>query len=987
MLQPDVTPTTPAEVEEEEPRLKYQRLGASVSDILEKDPASCLCVSDKILALGTHDGTLHILDIHGNEVKTLSSHKAVINDICFDEQADFVASCSDDGSVSISGLYTEEVAVFQYGRPVKTIAVDPRYASRKTREFVTGGLAGQLILNSRGWLGSKDSVVHSGEGPIHVARWSGNYIAWANDLGVKVYDASIHRRIAFFGFERPAGSPVSMAAALRLRCHLFWEGDSTLFMGWADVIKIAKVRSTATSSTDGAKSVDVVASLRMDCIVSGLAPFGQDLAVLAYMLKPPTAAGHADDNGSADASLAGSADRPELKIVTWQNEDLASDALTIHGFEFYEATDYALATCDPLGRQGPPVQTSAAGTASGPHTRSTGEWLPNGREPLYYIISPKDVVAGRLRSSADRIAWLLEHSRFEQALHVADSDSSLKASVRQQVVHRYLDYLMKQGKAEEAAKLCPDLLKGDASMWERQVYLFAQRRQLAALALYIPTKDPRLRGTAYRMVLDAFLLSAADHPRLLSLLHTWPPDLYSLPALTEAVVHRVYRPGGDSAALLQCAAHLYQAQGRFDLALKILLRLQRPDVFDFITGNGLLALLKGPDIVQLLRIDESRALHLLADHAADVPPSVTVPALQAAVEEADHKETAGQGGAEGARSWRRRLHEYLDRLFRADATAASEFHGLQVGLYAEFAPAQLMSFLVSSQSYALGEAYELCAAAGLVREQVFILGRMGNAREALQLIIDQLGDIPQAIDFVQMQGDDELWELLITLALGSAESTGELMDHVGGYINPLALVSRIPPGLAIPRLRNRLVGIIADFRTQTSLREGCNAILTHDCLMLAQRLYSEVRRALRGMYIQLPAEQTPAAARSFPVASTSTARSSTPAAAPPQSLPQWFSYSVGASLRRTQTAEQRISDPGELPGPHGGKQVHIQPRSRSSVSLEAVLPQVWIGMGDAAPKVAELKQQSYSGLGKYFALGSSGDDNGQPALASLLDGL
>lgn len=30
----------------------------------------------------------------------------------------------------------------------------------------------------------------------------------------------------------------------------------------------------------------------------------------------------------------------------------------------------------------------------------------------------------------------------------------------------------------------------------------------------------------------------------------------------------------------------------------------------------------------------------------------------------------------------------------------------------------------------------------------------------------------QAIDFVQMQGDDELWELLISLALGSAESTG-----------------------------------------------------------------------------------------------------------------------------------------------------------------------------------------------------------------------
>ena len=53
---------------EEEPRLKYKRLGSSVPELLGKDAASCLCVSDKILVLGTHDGTLHILDFNGNEV-------------------------------------------------------------------------------------------------------------------------------------------------------------------------------------------------------------------------------------------------------------------------------------------------------------------------------------------------------------------------------------------------------------------------------------------------------------------------------------------------------------------------------------------------------------------------------------------------------------------------------------------------------------------------------------------------------------------------------------------------------------------------------------------------------------------------------------------------------------------------------------------------------------------------------------------------------
>jgi hypothetical protein len=46
-------------------------------------------------------------------------------------------------------------------------------------------------------------------------------------------------------------------------------------------------------------------------------------------------------------------------------------------------------------------------------------------------------------------------------------------------------------------------------------------------------------------------------------------------------------------------------------------------------------------------------------------------------------------------------------------------------------------------------------------EQVYILGRMGSTREALTLIMTKLGDIEQAIDFVQGQQDDDLWEELI----------------------------------------------------------------------------------------------------------------------------------------------------------------------------------------------------------------------------------
>ena len=54
-----------------------------------------------------------------------------------------------------------------------------------------------------------------------------------------------------------------------------------------------------------------------------------------------------------------------------------------------------------------------------------------------------------------------------------------------------------------------------------------------------------------------------------------------------------------------------------------------------------------------------------------------------------------------------------------------------------------MAFLVSSQWYPLEAALKVCQDRGLVREQVFILGRMGSAAQALHLIIQRLADIPQ----------------------------------------------------------------------------------------------------------------------------------------------------------------------------------------------------------------------------------------------------
>ena len=58
-------------LEEHEPRLKYHQLGsdADTDSLLAEDAATCLCVSDKLLALGTKSGTVLILDYSGDKVE------------------------------------------------------------------------------------------------------------------------------------------------------------------------------------------------------------------------------------------------------------------------------------------------------------------------------------------------------------------------------------------------------------------------------------------------------------------------------------------------------------------------------------------------------------------------------------------------------------------------------------------------------------------------------------------------------------------------------------------------------------------------------------------------------------------------------------------------------------------------------------------------------------------------------------------------------
>lgn len=80
---------------------------------------------------------------------------------------------------SLSG---SETPSFNLKRPLRTVALEPNFAKSSTRSVISGGMAGNLTLHEKGWLGYKETILHSGEGPIWQVRWRDNLVAWANEL-------------------------------------------------------------------------------------------------------------------------------------------------------------------------------------------------------------------------------------------------------------------------------------------------------------------------------------------------------------------------------------------------------------------------------------------------------------------------------------------------------------------------------------------------------------------------------------------------------------------------------------------------------------------------------------------------------------------------------------------------------------------------------------------------------------------------------------
>lgn len=174
-----------------------------------------------------------------------------------------------------------------------------------------------------------------------------------------------------------------------------------------------------------------------------------------------------------------------------------------------------------------------------------------------------------------------------------------------------------------------------------------------------------------------------------------------------------------------------------------------------------------------------------------------------------------------------------------------QHHDLIVDLFANHAPSKLLPFLRTSNNYDLEKALKICRSKHLVSEMVFLLGRMGNTKEALHYITDSLNDIDRAIEFCKEHNDVDLWNDLIELSMKKPRFIRVLIENIGTHIpDPISLVNSIPTGLQIDGLKTALCKILQDYKLQIEIEEMCRKILVSDNYDILEKLNRQQKRAV-----------------------------------------------------------------------------------------------------------------------------------------------
>ncbi|PVU91029.1 hypothetical protein BB561_004600 [Smittium simulii] len=854
-----------------EPLFNYTRVKGDLELIFEKDSASVVVVTQKFLVLGSHWGHIYVLDLLGNISKDWASHNAAVTCLSLNSTNDYLVSGGDDGYVILHELFTDNKKVIaNHLRPIKAVEIEPTYSASSGR-IISGGLLEQLILHEhRPWpLSNRDILIDDKKGSIRTILWKDEFLAVANQQGVIIYDTKTFNPLTIIDHLTSDFNPDIYPV------RLFWKSLNTLIVLWGNCAQVVDLKhySLKSNSNDNipALNATVCSILENDQPIAGISLLDKNYLLLEYPGETETPSVYDQDTGnlvSNNESNSNSTSKMplELRVVNDNYDEILNDLIQLPSLDKYKVSDYNFITLNSEN---------------------------DDQETTWYIISPKQIIELTLKSFTQQISWYIDNALYELAYNIITTtistgkykfrilEKNVDAKIFLKVGQLYAKELISNEQYEQAIDVLSLVLNFSkmeknsfqpteiANLWESWAYEFAAIHQLHLIATYIPTDLPAIPQTIYEMIL-AHLLEKNTEMFCKTINH-WPVTIYNVNSIEIAVLDKIDRINSENNStnltviefLYLALADILNRSNKIDKALVYYLIIRYPGIIQRIETEKLEPKIR--NLVMLVMeydkfyINEGKkkypnneyeiidaqndlklaisgeGVNLLVKNTHVVPPATVVAQL---IDE----------------PWF--IYVYLHALYQIDHDVGSQFADMQVELYSEYNNELLISFLRNNTHYNLSKACQICESRSLITEMVYLLGRMGDFRKALLVILYDLRDIKQAIEFAREQNDADLWNDLVKISgldnhqsessIGineiskeglteqSQEFTSDLIEKLRlelisdsntKYVSSTALLRNIPINTRIRGLDKAVLSKLKNYRLRVDLLKSCHSVL------------------------------------------------------------------------------------------------------------------------------------------------------------------
>lgn len=470
----------------------------------------------------------------------------------------------------------------------------------------------------------------------------------------------------------------------------------------------------------------------------------------------------------------------------------------------------------------------------------------------------------------------------DDSASVMTAGQPLSASARMEkrrIGELWIDQNIQKNDWKTAGEICAKVL--DVSdRWEYWTRRFVEAGRFDEIAQYIPVDTrPPLSSSIFNAFLEHYVsndLQTFEH-----LLSQWPSGLFNLEKAISDVQNcletkKLDRDSSEWRILMGSLGKLFLESGRHREALRCYIELQDAEEALRLISEYRLTDAISDDVLKFILLRVSK--HQLAQAPIEELEQLTAESINILVREAYNGivPTETVVSQLNSASGRLFLFFYLRSLWKggshpskdgettqlrgrgrhardaAEKLAADEgrsliepFADIALDLFADYDRQLLKDFLQASTSYSFDEACKICEDKHFTSELIYILSKTGQTKRALHLILSDLNDVSQAIDFAKSQDDHDLWEDLLSYSMNKPAFIHALLTEAGTAIDPIKLVKRIPSGLEIEGLRDGLTRLLRDHDIQASISQGAAKVLQGEVAIGMDALRRGRRRGIK----------------------------------------------------------------------------------------------------------------------------------------------